>query len=71
MNMSAPKVPSLREYGDKHGRIPVLSEAKINEIKVLQLNAARQSSALKPRAYCFHPEAREGASAGDLTGFWR
>jgi hypothetical protein len=41
-----------------------------SEINALKLNAARQSSAILAAAYCSHPEAREGTSAGDLMGFW-
>jgi len=48
------------ENGDTLPSIPGLSATKSNPIKAIKIKRARQSSALKPAAYCLHLTAREG-----------
>ena len=65
---TAAQQPVGGKYGDRASAIPELSLVESREFNALQLNRARQSSALKPPVFCSHLVARKGRKASDHCG---
>ena len=65
---TAAKQPVGGEYGDRAQAIPMMSGVNLNKINPLQIDRARQSSALKPPVFLTHLVARKGRKASDHCG---